>query len=450
MKAPAPKKVRSISRERANELKVQPFVFGDDEQQHNHTPSQKDAKIIQKKNIWNEIKEDPLPQNFQLSNRRVRESVLSEKKGSEKKTTQNLDALSDSPNRTSARSMLNQEENTSPTKDPLDGVPALQEHHDDQKNSYDEQKQSSPHTENETKDQASDIDDDFGMDELANSADKLPDFDPALQDQDAVDPTLNGDGEQAGLNGHVKSYDGPDDESVREFDKSVEDQGKDHENTPFENASDIDDETQLDEVTNTTKELESEELEIFKKEAWQQGYEAGIKDEKKNEDIRMTNLLGALHSEMNAIILKQDALIKAMTPEILQLVTTVLERLSPHFVKQHGVDDIGYIIYKALEHQIPGSHLKICVSPDFVEPLTKLAEDIEHSKHIELEIVADDTLQAGDLHVEWKNGRIKRDFSEISNQLFLQLKEHLDALKALQNQPESQPNQQDEASPKPD
>lgn len=157
------------------------------------------------------------------------------------------------------------------------------------------------------------------------------------------------------------------------------------------------------------------DLERARKQAFEQGVEAGIEQARASYEAEMAALFAELAGQVRTMIGERQALAEELRCEAARLAHAIATRLAPRLMRAHPLTEIEAMVGDCLAERHGEPRIVIRVSEDQLDGLRARLEQMaeQHGLADALMLRADPDIGAGNCRVEWQDGGAERDVEKI-------------------------------------
>ncbi|CAO5675017.1 MAG: hypothetical protein HEEMFOPI_00162 [Holosporales bacterium] len=176
----------------------------------------------------------------------------------------------------------------------------------------------------------------------------------------------------------------------------------------------------FDEHQKTIIIYEEAEVDIIKKQHFDDGYQNGLKDgyeQGRDEaltenDILTQNILMKLEKKIDDILTSQTQYYQTVEDNVKILFFAFAQKLLPHYIAQYGISEMQSFVEKVLNTLLRKEHLKIFLAPsmmeNFKEHLLSNGFNIESFSFEEKK-----DLEKEQINIEWHHGGANFDLNSV-------------------------------------
>lgn len=172
------------------------------------------------------------------------------------------------------------------------------------------------------------------------------------------------------------------------------------------------------------------ELEVAKKDAYQQGHDAGTRDALTNQEERIANCLEKLITQFDHVSSTQAAYEAVQQKEIVSIALSIAKCMMPTLSKRYGLDEIEELIKRVLQRNIKVTELSIYTHPlvyeDVKERVLPYIQEGGFDNRVHFK--EDSSLTLDDCRVDWENGGVSRIVPELWDEITNTLNGFLDGV----------------------
>ena len=153
-----------------------------------------------------------------------------------------------------------------------------------------------------------------------------------------------------------------------------------------------------------------DELVAAKEQAFAEGKQAGITEEKAQREQHIASTLSQIMQATQTLLASENMREQTYEQESLHLFQTALGKMFPDMNRRSGFEEVHSMVEKIVLSQRKDIKICIKVMPDYVPDIEqKLNEKMAHIEPKPYEIIGDDALNEGDCIMEWADGGAIRD-----------------------------------------
>lgn len=159
-----------------------------------------------------------------------------------------------------------------------------------------------------------------------------------------------------------------------------------------------------------------EEIEAARLTAQEQGRQKGLSESAASREQKIAQLLQQISTQFATIFAAEQERESRYEEEVIALVLQSLDKLFPSLNERLGLYEMQQAIARVLKTASDQSEITIRVAPDFVADTEAVIAPIRN-KEINppnFHIVPDDTLDAGDCRLQWRDGGAVRNAAHLA------------------------------------
>ncbi len=178
-------------------------------------------------------------------------------------------------------------------------------------------------------------------------------------------------------------------------------------NNDFDRLDELERMRQEEEKPPTFSEIE---LEFSKKEAFEKGREAGLREALTSQEERIAKYVETLTQQLAHIQSTQSAFEALQQKEVAAIAVSIADKITPSLIQKHGSTEIETLIRKTLQKNIKITELNVYIHPDLFKDVEERIAQILHEENLtsRINFKEDGNIGLGDCRVEWENGGIAR------------------------------------------
>ena len=124
-----------------------------------------------------------------------------------------------------------------------------------------------------------------------------------------------------------------------------------------------------------------------------------------------------MYQDIEDILKKECIYDKTLTNMILNLSTTIIKKVLPHYTRKHGVDEMEHAIRYIMSTLIDQQDISVYLSPGSMEDIHERIADIKTCFSNKISFNNDTTLKEWECRVEWKGGGARWSQPDILNSI---------------------------------
>lgn len=161
------------------------------------------------------------------------------------------------------------------------------------------------------------------------------------------------------------------------------------------------------------------ELEDARQQGYQAGHKAALLEAASNIEREILQLLEQIREEFSTLAEAQSEANQQMMRDGAEVAVTVMRKLMPATVAEHGAAEVEALIADCLNHLIGHPRITVRVSPRHVADIEKRLDALLAECGFEGRFLVeeDDTLEQADCRLEWPGGGAERRVAQVWHEI---------------------------------
>ena len=169
------------------------------------------------------------------------------------------------------------------------------------------------------------------------------------------------------------------------------------------------DDTQIEEETEDLPPppptFSEEELEAAKKQAFNEGKQAGIQETQASLQQQTTNTVSSIARDMQTLFNAEQERAKLYEMEAVRLTLHVFKKLFPYQDKAHGFEELQSFLLNTLNNKREQSTIEVHVASALAQDVLKALDLISQTNsNLSYEVLPSDQIQGFECRLNWKDG----------------------------------------------
>ncbi len=175
--------------------------------------------------------------------------------------------------------------------------------------------------------------------------------------------------------------------------------------------------------------IKNEQLLLAKQKAYKEGFVAGESSEQSRHNQALEAAIQKLINQCNKIASEREQIQKDLLSQSVNLATQTGKKLASHLIEKQPQIELEALIIECLSSLENVPHLVIHCHEDLVQICQKTAEDHMRTSRFsgKLVVMGNEDIALGDGKVEWVDGGLMRDSSDILQQIDVSINNYLNA-----------------------
>lgn len=186
----------------------------------------------------------------------------------------------------------------------------------------------------------------------------------------------------------------------------------DVEELPLETVEDEAEEVEPEEIIPTFSE---EEVTAAREEGFATGKEEGINEASAATERQIVGLLNTLMEHFKELFNAQEKADSSILDSAISVAVAIARKAFPTLNERHGMEEIERMVDIALKNILDEPQVTLYTSPDLADTLSKRLGALTTQAGFKgkIQVLADETISAGDCRAEWSGGGAKRNMDEL-------------------------------------
>lgn len=168
------------------------------------------------------------------------------------------------------------------------------------------------------------------------------------------------------------------------------------------------------------------ELAAAKKQAYEEGHAAGIKEVETSRAQALANLMQKLTVDMQVLFASEYERQQAYEREVVALSLAIFEQAFPAYHAHHGLDELTMQLREVLQSQQGQNQIEIRVSEEYAKGVEAFIEKLKaQNSDLRCTVIGDATLTDGTFKLAWDDGGAFHDTHAIAQRITSKLNEIL-------------------------
>ena len=170
------------------------------------------------------------------------------------------------------------------------------------------------------------------------------------------------------------------------------------------------------------------ELAAAKKQAYEEGHAAGVKEVETSRAQALANLMQKLTIDMQTLFISEHERQQAYEREVVTLSLAIFEQAFPAYQTHHGLDELTMQLREVLQAQQGQNKIEIRVSEEYAKGVEAFIEKLKaQNPDLRCVVIGDTSVADGAFKVAWDDGGAVHDSHAIAQRIVAKLNEILAA-----------------------